>query len=54
MIDNQWWCGHVDKREPLDSNFPRAHWQSLIIRWDSGEDERLSPWEVEPMLGKKL
>lgn len=48
VLDQQWWTGTVDKREPIDDDFPRSNWLTLVVKWDTGEDEVLSPWDVEP------
>ncbi|VDD91305.1 unnamed protein product [Enterobius vermicularis] len=48
ILDGHWWSGTIDKKEPYDEvNFPRSHWYSLTVRWDSGEDEKMSPWDVQ-------
>jgi hypothetical protein len=47
ILDQQWWTGTVDKREPIDEAYPRSSWSSLIVKWDTGEDETMSPWDVE-------
>uniref|UniRef100_A0A0N5AL33 Bromo domain-containing protein n=1 Tax=Syphacia muris TaxID=451379 RepID=A0A0N5AL33_9BILA len=48
ILDGHWWSGTIDKKEPYDEvNFPRSHWYSLTVRWDTGEDEKMSPWDVQ-------
>ncbi|KAG7298425.1 hypothetical protein JYU34_018052 [Plutella xylostella] len=54
MIDDSWWTGVI-----LESTGPAGgagggwagaggHFLSLRVRWDNGEVERLSPWDLEP------
>lgn len=26
----------------------RSNWYCIIVKWDTGEDERMSPWDVDP------
>ncbi|KAM3714987.1 Bromodomain and WD repeat-containing protein, partial [Dirofilaria immitis] len=47
--NNHWWTGTIDKKEVHDEeNYPRSNWYCLTVRWDTGEDEKMSPWDVQP------
>uniref|UniRef100_A0A158Q3Z3 Bromo domain-containing protein n=1 Tax=Dracunculus medinensis TaxID=318479 RepID=A0A158Q3Z3_DRAME len=49
ILDNHWWTGTIDKKEAEDEeNYPRSNWYCIIVKWDTGEDERMSPWDVDP------
>ncbi|VDN05546.1 unnamed protein product [Thelazia callipaeda] len=49
ILDNHWWTGTIDKKEVHDEeNYPRSNWYCLTVRWDTGEDEKMSPWDVQP------
>ncbi|VDN26259.1 unnamed protein product [Gongylonema pulchrum] len=51
ILDNHWWTGTIDKKEVHDEeNYPRSNWYCLTVRWDTGEDEKMSPWDVQPLL----
>jgi len=45
MINDDWWTGQI---EQLKSDCPSA-FQSLKVRWDNGEIEWMSPWDLEPL-----
>lgn len=62
MIDDSWWTGIVlERTEPgpggggtggaagAFSAAAAPHFLSLKVRWDNGEVERLSPWDLEPI-----
>ncbi|VDM38223.1 unnamed protein product [Toxocara canis] len=50
ILDNHWWTGTVDKKEAHDEeNYPRSNWYCLTVKWDTGEDEKMSPWDVQPL-----
>ncbi|KAF5287129.1 hypothetical protein FQA39_LY16052 [Lamprigera yunnana] len=48
MIDDCWWMGEIVSKSAFSSDFP-SHFMSYEIRWDSGEFERMSPWDLEPI-----
>ncbi|XP_050676362.1 PH-interacting protein isoform X2 [Leptidea sinapis] len=61
MIDDSWWTGIVLERlspagAPHSSAAPgaAANFLSLRVRWDNGEVERLSPWDLEPLDPERL
>ncbi|GMR54123.1 hypothetical protein PMAYCL1PPCAC_24318, partial [Pristionchus mayeri] len=42
-IEDFWWKGTV---ESINKNEANAHWQSVEVRWATGEEEALSLWDV--------
>lgn len=50
MIDDCWWTGRIESQSPLDSvEFPNSLFTCYRVRWDNGEYERMSPWDLEPV-----
>ncbi|XP_011687322.1 PREDICTED: PH-interacting protein isoform X3 [Wasmannia auropunctata] len=49
MIDDGWWMGQIVGMEPLDEEFPGSFFMCFRVRWDNGEYERMSPWDLEPV-----
>ncbi|KAJ8400340.1 hypothetical protein AAFF_G00397230 [Aldrovandia affinis] len=47
VIDDAWWFGTIVCQEPYQSEYPDSHFQCFKVRWDNGETEKLSPWDVE-------
>ncbi|XP_022655767.1 PH-interacting protein-like isoform X2 [Varroa destructor] len=47
IIEDQWWLGTITQHEPIQSEFPDSMFQCFIVRWDNGEEERMSPWDFE-------
>ena len=47
QIESQWWHGKVLQVSPLDPALPDSPFLSIKCLWDSGEEERLSPWDLE-------
>ena len=33
-----------------EREWPNSVWEMLEVRWDSGEQDRLSPWDVRPLV----
>ncbi|KAL2733024.1 PH-interacting protein [Vespula maculifrons] len=54
MIDDGWWMGQIQSMEPLDEDFPESFFMCFRVRWDNGEYERMSPWDLEPIDGDRL
>ncbi|XP_076220915.1 bromodomain and WD repeat-containing protein isoform X2 [Nomia melanderi] len=54
MIDDGWWMGQIQSMEPLDEDFPESFFMCFRVRWDNGEYERMSPWDLEPIDENKL
>jgi bromodomain and WD repeat domain-containing protein 1/3 len=53
IIDDVWWFGTIESREPFDVNYPDSPFQCFNVVWDSLEKEKLSPWDLEPINTKK-
>ncbi|XP_030632617.1 bromodomain and WD repeat-containing protein 3 [Chanos chanos] len=47
IIDDAWWFGTIVCQEPYQLEYPDSHFQCIKVKWDNGEMERLSPWDVE-------
>lgn len=54
MIDDGWWMGEIESLEPSDDEFPESYFMCFRVRWDNGEFERMSPWDLEPIDGDRL
>ncbi|CAJ0573790.1 unnamed protein product, partial [Mesorhabditis spiculigera] len=48
-LEGKWYVGEVSVREPMQPEFPRSSWNCLKVKWTSGEDDQLSPWDVQPL-----
>uniref|UniRef100_A0A0P6ELS4 Wd repeat domain-containing-like protein n=1 Tax=Daphnia magna TaxID=35525 RepID=A0A0P6ELS4_9CRUS len=42
-----WWEGQFMKREPFNPEFPESMFLCYLVRWDNGDFDRLSPWDLE-------
>ncbi|XP_077198828.1 bromodomain and WD repeat-containing protein 1 isoform X2 [Paroedura picta] len=49
IIDDAWWFGTVLSQEPYQPQYPDSPFQCYCVKWDNGETERLSPWDMEPI-----
>ncbi|XP_075768112.1 bromodomain and WD repeat-containing protein 1 isoform X2 [Pelodiscus sinensis] len=49
IIDDAWWFGTVLGQEPYQPQYPDSHFQCYSVKWDNGEIEKLSPWDMEPI-----
>ncbi|XP_066555723.1 bromodomain and WD repeat-containing protein 3 isoform X2 [Amia ocellicauda] len=47
VIDDAWWFGTIVCQEPYQPEYPDSHFQCIKVRWDNGETEKLSPWDIE-------
>ncbi|CAG5100564.1 Similar to Brwd3: Bromodomain and WD repeat-containing protein 3 (Mus musculus) [Cotesia congregata] len=54
MIDDGWWMGEIESMEPLDEEFPESYFMCFRVRWDNGEYEKMSPWDLEPIDAERL
>lgn len=54
MIDDGWWMGEITNRVPYDPEYPNSLFMCFHIQWDSGERERMSPWDMEPINDDRL
>lgn len=49
MIGDGWWMGQIESRQALSADFPDSYFLCFRVRWDNGEYERMSPWDMEPI-----
>lgn len=49
VIDDDWWTGQIMSVQPLSEDFPDSYFMCFTIKWDSGELEFMSPWDLEPV-----
>uniref|UniRef100_A0A8C9TS44 Bromodomain and WD repeat domain containing 3 n=1 Tax=Scleropages formosus TaxID=113540 RepID=A0A8C9TS44_SCLFO len=49
IIDDAWWFGSVEDQQPFQPEYPDSLFQCYSVRWDTGEKERVSPWDMEPI-----
>lgn len=49
MIDDSWWMGQIDSMNQLSDEFPNSLFMCFKVRWDNGEYEYMSPWDLEPI-----
>jgi hypothetical protein len=43
----EFYRGKVLGVSPSDPERPESPWECLKVRWEGGEEERISPWEIE-------
>ncbi|XP_017084121.2 bromodomain and WD repeat-containing protein 3 isoform X2 [Drosophila eugracilis] len=49
MIVDGWWMGQIESRHALSADFPDSSFMCFRVRWDNGEYEFMSPWDMEPI-----
>lgn len=49
IIDDAWWFGTIEDQEPLQLEYPDSLFQCFAVKWDNGECEKMSPWDMEPI-----
>lgn len=49
MIDDGWWIGQITSIEPFSEDALESYFMCFKVRWDNGEVERMSPWDLEPI-----
>ncbi|XP_063225616.1 PH-interacting protein isoform X2 [Bacillus rossius redtenbacheri] len=54
MIDDGWWMGSIESHSALEPEFPGSLFMCYGVRWDNGEFERMSPWDLEPVNQNRL
>lgn len=54
MIEDGWWIGQITERVAYSDEFPDSLFMCFQIRWDSGETEKMSPWDMEPVDQSRL
>jgi bromodomain and WD repeat domain-containing protein 1/3 len=51
IIDDNWYFGTIEAKKPYQDEYPDSDFLCLKITWDSGDQEHLSPWDLEPLSG---
>ncbi|XP_034117693.1 LOW QUALITY PROTEIN: bromodomain and WD repeat-containing protein 3 [Drosophila albomicans] len=54
MIGDGWWLGEIESRHALSAEFPDSFFMCCRVRWDNGEYEYMSPWDMEPIDEQRL
>lgn len=54
MIGDGWWMGQIESRHALSPEFPDSPFMCFRVRWDNGEYEYMSPWDMEPIDENRL
>ncbi|XP_065082304.1 PH-interacting protein [Ochlerotatus camptorhynchus] len=54
MIEDVWWLGQIESLNQLSSEFPNSLFMCFRVRWDNGEYEFMSPWDLEPIDENRL
>lgn len=54
MIGDGWWMGQIESRHALSTDFPESPFMCFRVRWDNGEYEYMSPWDMEPIDENRL
>ncbi|XP_014221198.1 bromodomain and WD repeat-containing protein 3 isoform X1 [Trichogramma pretiosum] len=49
MIEDGWWTGQIESVQPYSEDFPASYFLCFTVRWDNGETECMSPWDLEPI-----
>lgn len=49
IIDEKWWFGTIDEQMPPNEQFPQSLFQCFKVHWASGDQEHMSPWDLEPI-----
>ncbi|ELT96425.1 hypothetical protein CAPTEDRAFT_122519 [Capitella teleta] len=49
LIDDAWWIGEIVTQEPFSEEYPDSQFQCFNVKWDTGEHEKMSPWDLEPI-----
>lgn len=47
LIGNEWWIGTIEQNRPKDPQFPNSHYLCYQVKWDNGEPEQMSPWDMD-------
>ncbi|XP_055603175.1 bromodomain and WD repeat-containing protein 3-like [Uranotaenia lowii] len=54
MIEDVWWLGQIESHNQLSPDFPDSLFMCFRVRWDNGEYELMSPWDLEPVDENRL
>ncbi|KRX53592.1 Bromodomain and WD repeat-containing protein 3, partial [Trichinella sp. T9] len=47
LIDDRWWFGTVVGKATQPQS--TSHFQSIVVRWENDDEDRLSPWDLVPL-----
>ena len=47
-MDNKWWTGIVESRELNQVGYSECQYNSIVIKWDNGDEDHISPWDIQP------
>ncbi|KRZ22263.1 Bromodomain and WD repeat-containing protein 1 [Trichinella pseudospiralis] len=47
LIDDRWWFGTVVGKVTQPQS--TSHFQSIMVRWENQDEDRLSPWDLVPL-----
>lgn len=54
MIGDIWWFGQIIGRKPYSNEFPDSLFMCFQIRYDDGEVDKMSPWDMEQIDNSRL
>lgn len=54
IIDDCWWLGEIVSQSALSVEYTDSPFMCYEIRWDNGEFERMSPWDLEPINEERM
>ncbi|RNA08235.1 bromodomain and WD repeat-containing 1 isoform X1, partial [Brachionus plicatilis] len=46
-IDDSWYYGTIEAHKPFHDQYPHSEFQCFSIVWDSGDQDALSPWDLD-------
>jgi hypothetical protein len=47
LIQREWWLGTIVRHSPYTPEYPNSNYMCYEVNWDSGEPERMSPWDMD-------
>ncbi|XP_071819247.1 uncharacterized protein [Apostichopus japonicus] len=54
VVRDRWWLGVIESKTPFEKEHPNSLFRCYAARWDSGEADKMSPWDLEPVDKKSL
>ncbi|KAF0992557.1 hypothetical protein HZS_1340, partial [Henneguya salminicola] len=48
-IDDKWWGGVITDIRPLNPENPESLFRCICVKWNTGEEDSLSPWDIFPV-----
>ncbi|PIK50835.1 putative bromodomain and WD repeat-containing protein 3-like [Apostichopus japonicus] len=49
VVRDRWWLGVIESKKPFEKEHPNSLFRCYAARWDTGEADRMSPWDLEPV-----